>query len=320
MLGYVSEISPEQVAALHSQGYRGGDTIGQTGIESYYDRYLRGTAGVSQLRVDSLGRPISLVVPKVPAHPGNAVRLTLDVKLQKAAEEALRYGIERARNSAVLRLLVLERRRDRRARSERRLDPRARVVPDVSAVALCRSRAPAGARHRRSHAAHGRGDELPGARPRDQRRVSTGLDVQARHGDRGDARAHPAAVRAPRLHRLLREERHDLQELGSLRERGDDSADGAREIVRHLLLPSRLSLLRHAVRPRAAPAGVGEPVRLRPEDRNRPGCGAQRSAADTRLAQEDVHEEDATRATGRSTASGSRATRSSSRSARRTCS
>jgi penicillin-binding protein 2 len=99
VLGYVSEISKEQVDALRSEGYRGGDTIGQTGIESYYDRYLRGTAGVSQLRVDSLGKPISLVVPKVPAHSGNAVRLTLDVKLQKAAEDALRYGIERARNS-----------------------------------------------------------------------------------------------------------------------------------------------------------------------------------------------------------------------------
>ena len=99
VLGYVSEISKEQVQALSSQGYRGGDTIGQTGIESYYDKYLRGTAGLSQLRVDSLGRPISLVVPKVPSHPGNAVRLTLDVKLQRAAEEALRYGIDRARNS-----------------------------------------------------------------------------------------------------------------------------------------------------------------------------------------------------------------------------
>jgi penicillin-binding protein 2 len=99
VLGYVSEISKEQVKALSGQGYRGGDTIGQTGIESYYDRYLRGTAGVAQLRVDSLGKPISLVVPKVPAHPGNAVRLTLDVKLQKAAEDALRYGIDRARNS-----------------------------------------------------------------------------------------------------------------------------------------------------------------------------------------------------------------------------
>jgi penicillin-binding protein 2 len=100
VLGYVSEISKEQLAALGSQGYRGGDTIGQTGIEAEYDRYLRGTAGLSQLRVDSLGRPISLVVPKVPSHPGNAVRLTLDVKLQKAAEDALRYGIfDRARSS-----------------------------------------------------------------------------------------------------------------------------------------------------------------------------------------------------------------------------
>jgi penicillin-binding protein 2 len=99
VLGYVSEISPGQLKTLHDQGYRGGDTIGQTGIESFYDKYLRGTAGLSQLRVDSLGRPISAVVPKVPAHPGNAVRLTLDVKLQKAAEEALRYGIDRARNS-----------------------------------------------------------------------------------------------------------------------------------------------------------------------------------------------------------------------------
>lgn len=99
VLGYVSEISPGQLKTLHDQGYRGGDTIGQTGIESFYDKYLRGTAGLSQLRVDSLGRPISAVLPKVPAHPGNAVRLTLDVKLQKAAEEALRYGIDRARNS-----------------------------------------------------------------------------------------------------------------------------------------------------------------------------------------------------------------------------
>jgi penicillin-binding protein 2 len=99
VLGYVSEISPGQLKSLHDQGYRGGDTIGQTGIESFYDKYLRGTAGLSQLRVDSLGRPISLVLPKVPAHPGNAVRLTLDVKLQKAAEEALRYGIDRAQRS-----------------------------------------------------------------------------------------------------------------------------------------------------------------------------------------------------------------------------
>ena len=83
-----------------AQGYRGGDTIGQTGIESHYDSYLRGAPGLAQLRVDSLGRPIGSVVTRTPPRSGDAVRLTLDVKLQKAAEEALRYGIDRARNSA----------------------------------------------------------------------------------------------------------------------------------------------------------------------------------------------------------------------------
>src|SRR5207302_8436360 len=99
VLGYVSEISAEQLKTLKSQGYHGGDSIGQTGIESRYDRYLRGGAGLAQLRVDSLGRPIGTVVTSTPPHSGNAVRLTLDVKVQKAAEEALRYGIDRAQHS-----------------------------------------------------------------------------------------------------------------------------------------------------------------------------------------------------------------------------
>jgi penicillin-binding protein 2 len=99
VLGYVSEISAGQLKSLSKKGYRGGDTIGQTGIESGYDQYLRGAAGLAQLRVDSLGRPIGTVVTTTPPHSGDAVRLTLDVKIQKAAEQALRYGIDRARNS-----------------------------------------------------------------------------------------------------------------------------------------------------------------------------------------------------------------------------
>ena len=100
VLGYDSEISGEQLKTLAAQGYHAGDTIGQTGIESRYDRYLRGTAGLDQLRVDSLGKPIGNFVPKIPPRSGNTIRLTLDVKIQKAAEQALRYGIDRARNSA----------------------------------------------------------------------------------------------------------------------------------------------------------------------------------------------------------------------------
>jgi penicillin-binding protein 2 len=101
VLGYTGEVSQEQLDALAKQGYRAGDTIGQTGIESEYDRYLRGTPGIEIQRVNSLNQKIpGSTTPVVPAHPGNAVRLTIDLKLQIAAEQALRYGIERARNSA----------------------------------------------------------------------------------------------------------------------------------------------------------------------------------------------------------------------------
>jgi penicillin-binding protein 2 len=99
VLGYTGEISQQQLDTLAKQGYRSGDVIGQTGIEAQYDRYLRGSPGLAIKRVDSLGRQQGSTTPLEPAHPGDAVRLTIDLKLQMAAEAALRYGIERARSS-----------------------------------------------------------------------------------------------------------------------------------------------------------------------------------------------------------------------------
>src|SRR5207253_5710795 len=69
------------------------DTIGQTGVESEYDVYLRGRAGSAQLTVDSRGRPTAQVAPSVLPRPGNALRLTIDIDVQRAAERALTYGI-----------------------------------------------------------------------------------------------------------------------------------------------------------------------------------------------------------------------------------
>jgi penicillin-binding protein 2 len=93
ILGYVGEISPDELKRLRVNGYEPGDSIGQAGIESAYDTYLRGRAGLDQLRVDSRGRVVSPVVPRQEALPGYGLRLTMDVKLQEAAEQALRYGI-----------------------------------------------------------------------------------------------------------------------------------------------------------------------------------------------------------------------------------
>ena len=97
ILGYVGEISPDQLK--EDKGYTLGDKIGQGGIESSFDKILRGRVGLSQLRVDSLGRPTSPVEPRQPALGGYAVRLTLDAKLQRAAQKAIVDGINRAQEN-----------------------------------------------------------------------------------------------------------------------------------------------------------------------------------------------------------------------------
>ncbi len=94
LLGYVGEISPQQLKEKH--GYRLGDRIGQGGIEASYDRYLRGRAGLEQQRVDALGRRTSPRELKQLPSDGYAVRLTLDAKLQRAAQRAIVDGINLA--------------------------------------------------------------------------------------------------------------------------------------------------------------------------------------------------------------------------------
>jgi penicillin-binding protein 2 len=93
ILGYVGEISAEELETLRRDGYRGGDRIGKTGVEAAYDTYLRGRSGLAQIRVDALGNQVSDLELKQEPQAGNALRLTLDMRLQRAAEEALTYGI-----------------------------------------------------------------------------------------------------------------------------------------------------------------------------------------------------------------------------------
>src|SRR5262249_48132918 len=59
LLGYVGEINQQELDARKKGGFRPGDRVGQTGLESSYDAYLRGRPGLAELRVDSLGKPTS---------------------------------------------------------------------------------------------------------------------------------------------------------------------------------------------------------------------------------------------------------------------
>jgi penicillin-binding protein 2 len=96
VLGYVGEVSQGELDQK-PKVYRPGDKVGKTGVEARDDEYLRGDAGQAEIRVDSMGRPQGPLQLRREARPGKAVRLTIDAGLQRAAEQALRYGITTAR-------------------------------------------------------------------------------------------------------------------------------------------------------------------------------------------------------------------------------
>jgi penicillin-binding protein 2 len=95
VLGHVGEVTQEQLTRARGR-YRFGDRVGQAGVEASYDSWLRGAAGLQRVRVDSLGRQRSDRIEIERPTPGHAIRLTIDVELQRASERALKYGIQQA--------------------------------------------------------------------------------------------------------------------------------------------------------------------------------------------------------------------------------
>lgn len=88
VLGYVGEIPEELLRAWKGKGYRVGDRVGRSGVERILEPYLRGRDGGIQVEVDAKGRQLS-VLQEVSFEPGADVVLTLDMRLQEVAEEAL---------------------------------------------------------------------------------------------------------------------------------------------------------------------------------------------------------------------------------------
>jgi len=88
VLGYVRQISAEELARPENEGYRPHDLIGKAGIERVAEHFLRGTDGGDQIEVDARGRRVRTLGTVAP-RPGRDVWLTLDLELQRAAETAL---------------------------------------------------------------------------------------------------------------------------------------------------------------------------------------------------------------------------------------
>jgi penicillin-binding protein 2 len=113
LLGYVGEISDKELEnPKYSSSYVRGDLIGRMGIERQYERLLRGVDGKRFVEVNALGRKAELLGDKRPILPvrGADVTLSIDLDLQRAAEDAFQPGARGAvvvmdpRNGEVLAL------------------------------------------------------------------------------------------------------------------------------------------------------------------------------------------------------------------------
>lgn len=94
VVGYMGSISDYQYEEyVTEKGYNADDLIGKDGIEASMESYLKGTDGVTRVRVDSSGNYIDTISETEPV-AGQNVYLTVDLDLQKVAEDALKQGIE----------------------------------------------------------------------------------------------------------------------------------------------------------------------------------------------------------------------------------
>ncbi|MCH4875538.1 penicillin-binding protein 2 [Pseudomonas sp. TMW22091] len=87
-VGYVGRINEKEAKQLDPTQYRGTQSIGKTGIERFYEPQLHGQVGFEEVETNAQGR-VMRVLRHTDAVAGKNIVLSLDIKLQEAAEEAL---------------------------------------------------------------------------------------------------------------------------------------------------------------------------------------------------------------------------------------
>ncbi|MDO8580489.1 MAG: penicillin-binding transpeptidase domain-containing protein, partial [Candidatus Omnitrophota bacterium] len=87
-LGYVGKVNRAKLEKLKEYGYSPQSTVGYTGVEEYYDSFLRGVEGGIQIEVNSRGQQVRILSFKDPVQ-GQNITLTLDSKIQTAMRDLL---------------------------------------------------------------------------------------------------------------------------------------------------------------------------------------------------------------------------------------
>ncbi|GLO09546.1 penicillin-binding protein [Pseudomonas putida] len=87
-VGYVGRINEKELKTLDPVNYSGTHHIGKTGIERFYEDDLHGQVGYEEVETNARGRVLR-VLKRTDPKPGKDIVLSLDIKLQEAAEAAL---------------------------------------------------------------------------------------------------------------------------------------------------------------------------------------------------------------------------------------
>ena len=87
-VGYMGRINEKELKTLDPVNYSGTHYIGKTGIERFYEAELHGQVGYEEVETNARGRVLR-VLKRTDPIPGKDIVLSLDIKLQEAAEEAL---------------------------------------------------------------------------------------------------------------------------------------------------------------------------------------------------------------------------------------
>src|SRR5271166_1695682 len=88
LVGYVGEVSEEELNQPQYELYEPGDVVGKSGVEQYYNDMLMGKDGSRRALVNSRGKEVGRL-SETTAVPGTPLKLTVDLDLQIAAEEAI---------------------------------------------------------------------------------------------------------------------------------------------------------------------------------------------------------------------------------------
>ena len=98
LLGYVGPITGAEIGANPTAGYTTNSTYGKTGIENYYEQYLRGVAGTSTIEVSATGNILGSVEKTAPRQ-GDTVILNVDAGLQVALDNDLANDVQTVRHT-----------------------------------------------------------------------------------------------------------------------------------------------------------------------------------------------------------------------------